>query len=381
MSCLYAAFPDKVLEILSLGSIFVTHRTQDLNITIPPFCCNVSEDDRLTIIDRVLAELQDLSVLPQLQDPTLNTAECVTEGHEPKLTASGRSTYIKALLYISFAFTFLFGPLLALTTLTFFHKAENSDSKAERISVKPMVKAVKLVYKFILVVEFSSLVAVITLSVLGNAPLDLICIIIVIFVEGLVLGFLLKKNDNKGRFLFLPEKTTCCKVVSGLQLGVFVWANLATFHFCWLVIGIMINAVWGLTVLLFVFLVIAASVFIVYNYYYMCPNIINWPNLILCTSAVLSVWLIVALVTLAGQSFFGKQTADEVVKTVVLSVVTAFISWILPKIRVGEPEPKKSKDNEGNEQKKSEEDEKEKSGEGNKENDEATELTALTCKR
>jgi len=76
-------------------------------------------------------------------------------------------------------------------------------------------------------------------------------------------------------------------------------------------------------------------------------------------------------VTLAGQSFFGKQTADEVVKTVVLSVVTAFISWILPKIRVGEPEPKKSKDNEGNEQKKSEEDEKEKSGEGNKENDEA----------
>ena len=331
-------------------------------------------------------------MLPQLQDPTLNTVECVTEGHEPKLTASGRSPYIRALLYISCAFTFLFGPLLALTTLIFFHKAEpvddkaeNSDSKAERISVKPMVKAVKLVYKFILVVEFSSLVAVITLSVLGNAPLELICIIIAIFVEGFVLGLAFKKNNNKKRFPFLPKKTTDCKVIklSGLQLGVFVWANLTAFHFCWLVIGIMINAIWGLTVLLFVFLVIAASVFIANNYYYVCPDpdIINWPNLILCTFAVLSVWLIVALVTLAGQSFFGKQTADEVVKTVVLSVATAFISWILPTIRVGEPEPKKSKDNEGNEQKKNKEDEKEKSGEGNKENDEAedpTELTNLT---
>ena len=57
LSCLYAAFPSKVLEVLSLGSIFVTHRTQELNIAIAPFCCNVSEDDRLTMIDRVLAEV------------------------------------------------------------------------------------------------------------------------------------------------------------------------------------------------------------------------------------------------------------------------------------------------------------------------------------
>ena len=69
MSCLYAAFPDKVLEILSLGSIFVTHRTQDLNITIPPFCCNVSEDDRLTIIDRVLAEVSNNCFLGRFLNP------------------------------------------------------------------------------------------------------------------------------------------------------------------------------------------------------------------------------------------------------------------------------------------------------------------------
>lgn len=54
-SCLYAAFPAKALEILSLGSILVASRTQELNITIPSFCCNVSEGNRKAIIERVLA--------------------------------------------------------------------------------------------------------------------------------------------------------------------------------------------------------------------------------------------------------------------------------------------------------------------------------------
>ena len=57
MSCLYAAFPATVLELLSLGSILVTSRKRTLDITIEPFCCKVSENDRLTLIDRVLAEV------------------------------------------------------------------------------------------------------------------------------------------------------------------------------------------------------------------------------------------------------------------------------------------------------------------------------------
>ena len=57
MSCLYAALPPKVLELLSLGSILVTSRERKLDITIAPFCCDVSEDDRFIMIDRVLAEV------------------------------------------------------------------------------------------------------------------------------------------------------------------------------------------------------------------------------------------------------------------------------------------------------------------------------------
>lgn len=55
LNCLYAAFPAVFLEISSLGSILVTNLTQELNITIPHFCCNVSVKDRKNMIEAVLA--------------------------------------------------------------------------------------------------------------------------------------------------------------------------------------------------------------------------------------------------------------------------------------------------------------------------------------
>lgn len=56
-SCLYAAIPARVLEFLSLGAILITPRTRDLDISIPPFCRNVSEEERIVIIERVLSEV------------------------------------------------------------------------------------------------------------------------------------------------------------------------------------------------------------------------------------------------------------------------------------------------------------------------------------
>ena len=55
LNCLYAAIPARVLEVLSVGSILVTSRTQELNITIPQFCCNVSVEIRQKMIEDVLA--------------------------------------------------------------------------------------------------------------------------------------------------------------------------------------------------------------------------------------------------------------------------------------------------------------------------------------
>ena len=65
VSCLYAAVPARVLEVLSLGSILVSHRTQHLNLHLPLFCCNVSEnkeerEEKIKgFLTRVLGEVRD----------------------------------------------------------------------------------------------------------------------------------------------------------------------------------------------------------------------------------------------------------------------------------------------------------------------------------
>ena len=65
VSCLYAAVPARVLEVLSLGSILVSHRTQHLDLHIPLFCCNVSEnkeerEEKIKgFLTRVLGEVSD----------------------------------------------------------------------------------------------------------------------------------------------------------------------------------------------------------------------------------------------------------------------------------------------------------------------------------
>ena len=42
LNCLYVAIPPQVLQLLSLGSVLVTTRTQELKICIPYFCRNFS---------------------------------------------------------------------------------------------------------------------------------------------------------------------------------------------------------------------------------------------------------------------------------------------------------------------------------------------------
>ena len=56
-NCLFVALPEAVLQVMSLGSIIVSPRTQHLDITLPSFCCKVSEDRREKMIEDVIAEV------------------------------------------------------------------------------------------------------------------------------------------------------------------------------------------------------------------------------------------------------------------------------------------------------------------------------------
>jgi len=358
-SCLYAAFPAKALEILSLGSILVASRTQELNVTIPSFCCNVSEDNRKAIIEGVLATLQDLAVSPKIQDPQLNTAECVIEGHKPDISATGRGPFIRAILWFSFIFTVCFGPLLslaALLTLSNLDPVNNSsvtnsnvisDTNHENNGDEPhsqglssdqtnsaaMGKALKWsAYLVFLPIEVTLLISAFAFSVAGKAPWDFCLILVVIILEGLLSGVLLRKGSFYA-LNFLPRKEDGC-YARLLQVVIFVCANLTAYHFCWLIVGIMINPLWGVIVLLFVCVSVAAFIFAVYIY--SSKDTKTKFLFSVCAAFVVSVWSLLVVVSLAGQSFYGREGADDIVKLVTLYVTAASFSWILSSVKGGE---------------------------------------------
>jgi len=54
----------------------------------------------------------------------------------------------------------------------------------------------------------------------------------------------------------------------------------------------------------------------------------NFKYFIKCLVSFCGVCSLVVLAVLAGQSFYGRETADDVMKTVLLYVISGLISWI-----------------------------------------------------
>ena len=295
-----------------------------------------------------LLQLQDLAVSPKIQDPQLNTAECVIEGHKPDISATGRSRFIRAILWFSFIFTVCFGPLLSLAALFILsklvpvnnssvinsntnheingHEPHSQGLSSDQTNSAAKGKALKLTaYVVFLPIEVILLILAFAFSVAGKAPWDFCAILVVIILEGLLSGVLLKKGSFHA-LNFLPRREDGCKARL-LQVVIFVCANLTAYHFCWLIVGIMINPLWGVTVLLFVCVSVAVFIFAVYIYSF---NDKKTKFLFsVCAAFVVSVWSLLVVVSLAGQSFYGREGADDIVKLVTLSVTTAFCSWIV----------------------------------------------------
>lgn len=72
----------------------------------------------ITVLCSVVA--RDLTISPGIQDPSLNTAECVIQGHQPDIDATEVSSYIRAILYCSLVCVVLIGPTLGFFSLAFF---------------------------------------------------------------------------------------------------------------------------------------------------------------------------------------------------------------------------------------------------------------------
>ena len=109
-----------------------------------------------------------------------------------------------------------------------------------------------------------------------------------------------------------------------------ICANLATYHFCWLLVGIMLNPIWGLAVLLLLCLVIGVLTFAFYTCMYSITNDNNTKcqSFSSCFAGSLAICGLIVVVILAAQSYNGRQTADEALKEAVMYLISIFFSWL-----------------------------------------------------
>ena len=297
-------------------------------------------------------QLQDLADSPGLQNPSLNTAECITEGHEPNLTDKGRRAYIITTMWLSFIFSVFLGPWVATITVVSF--------KNFRAESSTMFSALIFVSVFLFLVEVGLFItAGVLLFAQSGGPIKchILAILLIIPLSGLSFGCCFKPktgnqdnqnnqnnndnnnqnnqnnndNNNQNNQNNNNNNNQNSPISPAARIVIYLLAPMTCYHFCWIVIGVMMNALWGVFVVLLVCVVIVVLVFIVSNFFQQLEDKF-YKLATLYLSLILPFLSLITLVILNGQSFFEKDTTDSIVKTVILSVITAVISWtVLPR--------------------------------------------------
>lgn len=277
----------------------------------------------------LVSQLQDLAVSPGIRDPRLNTAECVIEGHKTNITATGRNSFITIILWSPVGFTSVSCFLLAYifehyrklakedTNNGALQESEEERKRRERKEKedKNFAQAVCYLCRFLAVIGGSILLAAFIISIVyccrGELRSDVPFIFLLIFFE--ISGvFYWRKRYLQDEWSSLPL-TICASVTSYLA--------------SWLLIGVMINPTWGLTVTLLLVFCWAAITFARYKYLN-APDDQKRQSGFSCVFFVLAVIFLVLVVVMAGQGYYGRETADETLKTALLSVIGALLSWL-----------------------------------------------------
>ena len=273
-------------------------------------------------------QLQDLASSPGIRNPELNNAECVIEGHGTDMQATGRSLEIRIMIWGSFCSTCAaFDPLYDMVVgyMALLVVENNPEYKA-------------MLYLSVLVGVSGSIIGLILLSVViyffvRDGPLFYPDILIFLITFLCFITPLSKRvRDIWNNF----RSSDPGQMNSGFMLFQKLLAPLSViytcFFSCWMLIGIMLNPIWGLTIALVVCLVISSFSYIV-GHYVVVRRVQGDENTrqSLRRNWVLSFLALIFLtivVIFSGQSFNGKETAGEITQTVLFTALVFFTSWL-----------------------------------------------------
>ena len=257
----------------------------------------------------------------------MNFAESVIEGHTPDLKTTGLS-YLRAVLWFSLLCPIFFSPFLYLWLLQHIKNATkckplSADSNRRRVDYifptneEPLKRSVTIFCGFLLLIEFIFVVARVwtstEISKRGNMLQDFF-VLLALIPEWIIVCCstrLCWEDLDISSFLSKLLLIMCTSFVS--------------YHLSWVAMGIMVNPAWGVSILLILSFFFITVFFVINATTQNDDNRLN--TFFLCVSFLLGLCFIVVSSVLVGQSFYGRETADDVLKAALLSVI-GVVSWL-----------------------------------------------------
>ena len=264
----------------------------------------------------MLIQLQDLAISPGIRDPRLNNAECVIEGHGIDMEATGRWIEIRIMIWGSFFFTCAAYKPLCTIVRGFVSRLRDRSSSLQYLTI---LLAILGLCKWMILVIF------LIYCTVRDGPLyvdiSLILIPVLYFTK-------------IGRGIWYIYRISELRYYSLIWYDQFVgpFVIYTSFCFCWMLIGIILNPVWGVIVALIVCFAVTFLNYVVDR----CINVrqtglevrfhTTFRRLFVLASLALTFLIIVVI--FAGQSFNGRETAGDLINTVLFTALSAVFSWL-----------------------------------------------------
>ena len=310
----------------------------------------------------------------------MNTAECVIEGHGIDIEATGRSVYIRIIQWCSILFALAVYFILASFAE---HcriegwpentaERENTNTTGrdkQKIRIKNTAKAIYyLIILLSFLGHFQHMVIIAVLSVFylkeGLFYVEILFILVPIWFTMVIYSL---RGPISHLHDFLEKHFPCLKLPRALPVSIdrgeedypsmrtinsisvaLTFSAMASFCSYWMLIGIMLNPTWGLTVTLIICFIFASFTYAVYEYL----------TLISCTQdevkpdklhallpgmlSFLAVLFLIPALLFASPWFNGSENAYETVTTILMTALATFI-WLISKKLLGKKKKSEEK--------------------------------------
>ena len=245
-------------------------------------------------------------------------------------------SYLRVVLWFSFLSPMILGPFLYFLVLQYLKNdiqgsslLEDCDGKRyENKDIccgkeKPLICSVTIFCCVLLLIEVIFVSVSVSesteISRRGNLSSDFYALIVLI-PEWLII---------------CCSKCLCCADldISSFfsRLLLIMCTSFVSYHFSWVAVGIMVNPAWGVSILLILSFFFITLFFVINETTHSDDSCLS--TFFAYTPGFLGLCVVVVVPPLlVGQSFYGRETADDILKVVLLPVIGA-VSWLSFKSR------------------------------------------------